>query len=174
MGDFNELLDSGDCNNGPVHKYYLGNLWQYICNLVEFPLSGHRYTWFRGVLTSRIDRAFACSQNYRHFTGLNFEEDAKRPFISFGGTMVAITFQNRVGYGDQETKLADIKKQIEKLELQNETRGLSREDQNKLDRLISYQWNIKLMERAPDVNDLFKGIKLGNGDRLSNSFAICR
>lgn len=61
VGDFHEILHGGDRSsaflNAVGSKDFLSFISQ--CNLVEYPLNGHRYTRFRGQSMSHIEEAFA-------------------------------------------------------------------------------------------------------------------
>jgi hypothetical protein len=61
VGDFNETLHPSERSSGYLNvtgskafKSFLSNR-----DFIEYPLVGHRYTWFWGRSMSRIDRTFA-------------------------------------------------------------------------------------------------------------------
>jgi hypothetical protein len=69
-----ETLHFKDTSNGYINvrgskafKFFLN-----CCDLLEYPFHGHRYTWFRGSLMSRIDRDFATPDCFLHFPDLSF------------------------------------------------------------------------------------------------------
>jgi endonuclease/exonuclease/phosphatase family metal-dependent hydrolase len=61
LGDFNETLHANERSSGNLNLSGSTSFHRFIsdCELVEFNMQGHRFTWFRGGSMSRIDRAFA-------------------------------------------------------------------------------------------------------------------
>jgi len=61
MGDFNETLSNADRSSRLLDRRGASEFQAFIdgCDLVEYPLVNHRFTWFRGGFMSRLDRAFA-------------------------------------------------------------------------------------------------------------------
>jgi len=60
LGDFNETLHAYERSSGHLNLSGLTSFRRFIsdCELVEFNMQGHRFTWFRGGSMSCIDRAF--------------------------------------------------------------------------------------------------------------------
>ena len=61
LGNFNKTLHAHERSSGHLNSSGSTSFRKFIsdCELVEFNLQGHRFTWFRGGSMSRIDRAFA-------------------------------------------------------------------------------------------------------------------
>ena len=72
VGDFNETLHQCESNSGYLNGIGSTDFKRFIsnCNLLEYPLSGHRYTRFHGNSMSRTDRAFATPYFHLTFSGL--------------------------------------------------------------------------------------------------------
>jgi len=72
IGDFNETLSKTDRSSGLLDKRGATEFQTFIddCELVEYPMVNHRFTWFRGGSMSRLDRAFAHTQCLSHFSSL--------------------------------------------------------------------------------------------------------
>jgi len=72
VGDFNETLHQYERNSGFLNAIGSADFKRFIssCNLLEYSLSGHRYTRFHGTSMSRIDRAFATPDSHLKFSGL--------------------------------------------------------------------------------------------------------
>jgi endonuclease/exonuclease/phosphatase family metal-dependent hydrolase len=72
IGDFNTTLSNSDRNCGLLDRRYASKFQAFIdgCDLVEYPLRNHRFTWFRGGSMSRLDRSFAHTQCLSHFSSL--------------------------------------------------------------------------------------------------------
>lgn len=69
VGDFNETLRASEGSSGYLNRqgsWAFRNLI-FECDLMEYPLQGHRFTWFRGKSKSRIDRAFASPAVHQQF-----------------------------------------------------------------------------------------------------------
>jgi hypothetical protein len=61
LGDFNETLHTHERSSGHLNLSGSTSFLRFIfdCELVEFNMQGHRFTWFKGGSISRIDKAFA-------------------------------------------------------------------------------------------------------------------
>jgi hypothetical protein len=72
VGDFNETLSKTDRSSGLLDRRGASEFQTFIygCELIEYPLVNHRFTWFRGGSMSRLDRAFAHTQCLSHFSSL--------------------------------------------------------------------------------------------------------
>jgi hypothetical protein len=72
VGDFNETLHQCESNSGYLNGIGSTDFKRFIsnCNLLEYPLSGHRYTRFHGNSMWRTDRAFATPYFHLTFSGL--------------------------------------------------------------------------------------------------------
>jgi hypothetical protein len=72
IGDFNETLSKADKSSGLLDWKRASEFQAFIdgCELVEYPLVNHQFTWFRGGSMSKLDRAFARTQCLSHFSSL--------------------------------------------------------------------------------------------------------
>ena len=72
VGDFNETLHQYERNSGFSNAIGSADFKRFISssNLLEYSLSGHRYTRFHATSMSRIDRAFATPDCHLKFSGL--------------------------------------------------------------------------------------------------------
>jgi hypothetical protein len=72
MGDFYETLLPEERSIGYINHVECRDLKKFlaICNLMEYPLSGHRFTWFRGGSMNRIDRSFSSPDCHLQFNDL--------------------------------------------------------------------------------------------------------
>ena len=61
IGDFNETLLPNERSSGNLNLSGSTSFRRFIsdCELVEYNMQGHWFTWFSGGSMSRIDRAFA-------------------------------------------------------------------------------------------------------------------
>jgi hypothetical protein len=67
--DFNETLKRNEINSG-YFNLAGSRHFQSFLDLLEYPLTGHRYTWFRGRSMSRMDHAFSSPDCHVKFSGL--------------------------------------------------------------------------------------------------------
>ncbi|XP_073265324.1 uncharacterized protein [Populus alba] len=73
LGDFNKTLHAHERSSGHLNSSGSTSFHKFIsdCELVEFNLQGHRFTWFRGGSMNRIDRAFASPDFQLQFPSLS-------------------------------------------------------------------------------------------------------
>lgn len=73
IGDFNETLLPNERSSGNLNLSGSTSFRRFIsdCELVEYNMQGHRFTWFRGGSMSRIDRAFASPEFQLQFPSLS-------------------------------------------------------------------------------------------------------
>jgi hypothetical protein len=73
LGDFNETLHAHEKSSGHLNLSGSTSFHKFIsnCELVEFNLQGHRFTWFRGDSMNCIDRAFASLDFQLQFPSLS-------------------------------------------------------------------------------------------------------
>jgi hypothetical protein len=73
IGDFNETLLPNERSSGNLNLSGSTSFRRFIsdCELVEYNMQGHRFTWFRGGSMSRIDKAFASPEFQLQFPSLS-------------------------------------------------------------------------------------------------------
>jgi endonuclease/exonuclease/phosphatase family metal-dependent hydrolase len=69
IGDFNEPLHAHERSSIYFNHLRSTSLRNFLsnCDLIEFKLQSHHFTWFRGGSMSRIDRAFASPEFHLQF-----------------------------------------------------------------------------------------------------------